>query len=89
MLRLRTAVLSQQRVVALFTILLLTLGLAATATAQGERGVIGGTIADYQGGVLPGVTVTVRNTNTGFTQTAVTEATASIASAGCRSVRTT
>jgi len=81
MLRLRAAfpsgrrmvALSQQRVVGLFTILLLTLGLAATAAAQGERGVIGGTVADAQGGVLPGVTITVRNTNTGFTQTAVTE----------------
>ena len=74
MLRLRAVVLSRQRMVALFTILLLTLGLAATAAAQGERGVIGGTVADSQGGVLPGVTVTVRNTNTGFTQTVVTEA---------------
>ena len=45
----------------------------APAAAQGERGVIGGTVADAQGGVLPGVTVTARNINTGFTQTAVTE----------------
>ena len=49
------------------------LGLAGMASAQGERGVIGGSVADAQGGVLPGVTVTVRNINTGFTQTAVTE----------------
>ncbi len=55
-------------------VLLLTLGLPAPAAAQGERGVIGGTIADAQGGVLPGVTVTARNINTGFIQSAVTEA---------------
>jgi hypothetical protein len=65
--------LSQQRAVGLVA-LLLTLGLAASAAAQGERGVIGGTVADAQGGVLPGVTVTARNINTGFTQSAVTEA---------------
>src|SRR3954471_2289205 len=74
MLKLRAVVLSQQRVVALCTMLLLTLGLAAPAAAQGERGVIGGTIADAQGGVLPGVTVTARNTNTGFVQSVGTEA---------------
>ena len=73
MLRLRAVVLSQQWAFGLLA-LLLTLGLAASAAAQGERGVIGGTIADAQGGVLPGVTVTARNINTGFTQTAVTEA---------------
>ena len=44
------------------------------ALAQGERGIIGGIVADAQGGVLPGVTVTARNVDTGFTQTAVTEA---------------
>jgi hypothetical protein len=54
--------------------LLLTLGLAAPAAAQGERGIIGGTVTDAQGGVLPGVTVTARNSSTGFTQNVVTEA---------------
>ena len=54
--------------------LLLTMGLAAPAWAQGERGVIGGTVADAQGGVLPGVTVTARNINTGVIQSTVTEA---------------
>jgi carboxypeptidase family protein/TonB-dependent receptor-like protein len=57
-----------------FLVVLLALGLAATASAQGERGVIGGTVADAQGGVLPGVTVTARNINTGVTQSVVTEA---------------
>src|SRR5712691_6241593 len=73
MFRLRAVFLSQQQVCGLL-VLLLTLGLAATAAAQGERGVITGTVADAQGGVLPGVTITVRNVDTGFTQNAVTEA---------------
>src|SRR5207244_11244191 len=73
LLRLRSVFLSQQQVCRML-VLLLTLGLAASAAAQGERGVIGGTVADAQGGVLPGVTVTARNINTGFTQTTVTEA---------------
>ena len=72
MFRLRAVFLSQQRAVGLVA-LLLTLGLAASAAAQGERGVIGGTVADAQGGVLPGVTVTARNINTGVTQSVVTE----------------
>jgi hypothetical protein len=50
------------------------LGASTTAWAQGERGVIAGTVADSQGGVLPGVSITVRNTDTGFTQTDVTGA---------------
>ncbi|HXD19656.1 MAG TPA: TonB-dependent receptor [Vicinamibacterales bacterium] len=53
-------------------VLLLALGLAATAAAQGERGVITGIVADAQGGVLPGVSVSVRNVDTGFTQADVT-----------------
>ena len=53
-------------------VLLLALGAATTAWAQGERGVIAGTVADAQGGVLPGVSITVRNVDTGFTQTDVT-----------------
>jgi hypothetical protein len=70
---LRAVFFSRQQALTLVA-LLLTLGLAAPAMAQGERGVIGGTVADAQGGVLPGVTVTARNVNTGFTQSAVTEA---------------
>jgi hypothetical protein len=73
MVRLRAVFLSQQGAWALLA-LLLTLGLSAPAAAQGERGVIGGTVTDAQGGVLPGVTVTARNINTGFTQSNVTEA---------------
>ena len=73
MVRLRAVFLSQQGAWALLA-LLLTLGLSAPAAAQGERGVIGGTVTDAQGGVLPGVTITARNINTGFTQSNVTEA---------------
>ena len=73
MFRLRAVFRSQQGAWAVLA-LLLTLGLAAPAAAQGERGIIGGTVSDAQGGVLPGVTVTARNINTGFTQNVVTEA---------------
>src|SRR5262245_11635594 len=72
MVRLRAVFSSQQGAWAVLA-LLLTLGLSAPAAAQGERGVIGGTVTDAQGGVLPGVTVTARNVDTGFTQTQVTE----------------
>ena len=72
MLRLRAICMSRQRISRLL-VLLLTLGLAAPAAAQGERGVIGGTVVDAQGGVLPGVTVTARNINTGVIQSVVTE----------------
>ena len=63
MFRLRVVFRSQQGAWAVLA-LLLTLGLAAPAAAQGERGIIGGTVTDAQGGVLPGVTVTARNINT-------------------------
>lgn len=55
-----------------FLLLLLVLGFAATAAAQGERGVITGIVSDAQGGVLPGVAVSIRNVDTGFTLTDVT-----------------
>ncbi|MBI2186976.1 MAG: TonB-dependent receptor [Acidobacteria bacterium] len=46
---------------------------AAPAAAQTTNAVLSGVVSDAQGGVLPGVTVTVRNTETGFTRTVVTE----------------
>ena len=49
-------------------------GVATTAMAQTTNGVISGIINDAQGGVLPGVTVTGRNVDTGITRTVVTEA---------------
>ncbi|MEX2271383.1 MAG: TonB-dependent receptor [Vicinamibacterales bacterium] len=45
---------------------------AAPAAAQQQLGVIQGTIADRTGGVLPGVTVTVTNLDTGVPRVATT-----------------
>jgi hypothetical protein len=51
------------------------LGTAIPVAAQGEASaVIAGVITDAQGGVLPGVTVTLRNVETGTVRTAVSEA---------------
>jgi len=44
------------------------------AMAQTTNGVIAGIISDAQGGVLPGVTVTARNVDTGATRNITTEA---------------
>ncbi|OFW51397.1 MAG: hypothetical protein A3G77_06650 [Acidobacteria bacterium RIFCSPLOWO2_12_FULL_68_19] len=48
-------------------------GLVASAAAQGAGGVITGTVRDAQGGVLPGVTLTLRNVESGAVREAVTE----------------
>jgi hypothetical protein len=42
--------------------------------AQGPTGVIEGIARDEQGGVIPGVLMTLRNDGTGVTRTVVTEA---------------
>lgn len=57
------------------TLLLVSaLGTAAVAAAQGEASaVVTGVITDAQGGVLPGVTVTLRNAETGTVRNTVTE----------------
>src|SRR5688500_17875697 len=47
---------------------------AAPAGAQGTGATLVGTISDAQTGVLPGVTLTVQNAETGLTRTTVTEA---------------
>ncbi len=47
---------------------------APAAAAQTTNGVIAGIVSDAQGAVLPGVTVTIRNADTGFTRAVVTEA---------------
>ena len=53
-----------------FLILLLaSLPAAAQATAQ-----LGGTVRDESGGILPGVTVTATQTDTGFSRSVVTDA---------------
>jgi hypothetical protein len=61
------------RATGLALIVLTTLA-AGSAAAQGGSGTISGTAKDAQGGVLPGVTVTLRNEATGVTRTTVTEA---------------
>ena len=43
------------------------------AWAQIETGRISGTVSDPQGGVVPGVTVTAKSVNTGFTRETVTD----------------
>jgi hypothetical protein len=55
-------------------LLLASLLAAAPAAGQEFRGGITGTVTDSTGGVLPGVTVTVTNRDTGVLQTAVTDA---------------
>ena len=55
-------------------LLAIVFGMATSAMAQTTTGIISGIIVDAQGGVLPGVTVTARNTDTGVLRTVVTEA---------------
>jgi outer membrane receptor protein involved in Fe transport len=55
-------------------ILLSVVWFAPAVHGQGGSGQIEGTVRDAQGGVLPGVTLTVRNQDTGVTRTIVTEA---------------
>ena len=58
-------------VLAVAAILFLT---PTSSPAQEFRGTIVGTVSDRTGGVLPGVTVTVTNTETHVEQTVVTDA---------------
>ena len=62
-----------QRVSVLVAAMALIAVTAGTAAAQGGAGVISGVAKDTQGGLLPGVTVTLRNQASGVTRTAVTE----------------
>src|SRR3954469_653446 len=48
---------------------------ALPAAAQFDRGQISGTVKDAQGGVVPGVTVSVTNTDTQVTRTTVSDST--------------
>src|SRR5882672_9327142 len=61
------------RLVSLGALVFALISLSVPATAQTTNGVISGIVSDAQGGVLPGVTVTGRNTETGITRTVVTE----------------
>ncbi|MBA3269243.1 MAG: TonB-dependent receptor [Acidobacteria bacterium] len=58
----------------ILTALLVTLAMAAPASAQSQaiNGTIEGTVVDDQGAVLPGVTVTVLNLDTGASRVVVT-----------------
>ena len=49
-------------------------GLTSLASAQMTRGSLGGTVRDDTGGVLPGVSVTITNEETGIARTVVTNA---------------
>jgi hypothetical protein len=53
--------------------LLLLLPAVLLAQSQATTGVIEGTVTDASGAVLPGVSVTVRNTATNYSQTVVTD----------------
>jgi Carboxypeptidase regulatory-like domain/TonB dependent receptor-like, beta-barrel len=70
----RRDVLSPCRICQLAVLLvILAHGVSVHAAAQAAGGLIVGTITDAQGGVLPGVTVTLRNVDSGITRTSVTE----------------
>ena len=53
--------------------ILMFLPVVAYAQSQATTGVIEGTVADASGAVLPGVTVTLRNTATNYEQTLITD----------------
>jgi len=55
----------------LSALLSLTLGAPAFAQSQAANGAIEGTVSDSSGGVLPGVTVTLTNTDTGTERTVI------------------
>ena len=57
---------------ALAALLLLSCGVSAWAQATAQ---LSGTVRDESGGVLPGVTITVTQTDTGFTRSVVSDAT--------------
>jgi len=61
------------RRVSIAALLLTLIAAVMPAAAQTTNGVISGIASDAQGGVLPGVTVTARNAETGLTRTVVTE----------------
>ena len=64
----------RQSVLATVLFMLAFLGISTAAAAQGGTGGITGRVSDAQGGVLPGVTVTLRNQESGVARTTVTEA---------------
>ncbi len=65
----------------LVLMMLLVAAVGGAASAQETTGTITGVTTDQTGSVLPGVTVTVRNTDTRFTRTVVTNETGSYTAA--------
>jgi hypothetical protein len=61
-------------IVNLVAVAALMIGGADVARAQSGTAQISGVVRDQQGGVLPGVTVVLRNQDTGVARTAVSEA---------------
>ena len=60
---------------AIVALLVGLMGLAAVSPALAQSASIEGTAKDQQGGVLPGVTVTLRNQDSGVTRAATTKPT--------------
>ncbi len=67
-------VMNSHRTFLLFVTVALLLALAIPAAAQESRGTISGTVTDAQKGVMPGVTVVVKNVDTNITRTLVSNA---------------
>ncbi len=63
-------------------LLALQCGLAARADAQATGAVVLGTVLDDQGAVLPGVTLTIRNVESGLTRSLVTDGSGNFRIAG-------
>src|SRR5215470_15065144 len=53
--------------------LVLLVGLPMMAPAQVSNAVVSGIVTDAQGGILPGVTITLMNTESGVVRTILTE----------------
>src|SRR5881396_1694088 len=58
--------------IALFALILCALAAPVFAQSQAINGTIEGTVVDSSGAILPGVTVTVRNTETGAERSVTT-----------------
>src|SRR6185295_17425503 len=67
-----TIVMRRSRMRTLGLMMLVVAALSSAAAAQETTGTITGTTTDQTGAVLPGVTVTIKNVDTGATRSAVT-----------------
>ena len=68
---------------------MLALGTQSLLFAQGLTGQISGVVTDSSGGVLPGVTVAIKNAGTGLTRETVTGADGVSSSRICSPARST